>query len=83
MVDVLILTNGEMGSTQAQVHRYLRSVLVLAELHHRLFVPLFAPNMAALSGPAIGARTSRQEDFGHTAPRAMAQHKIKIKNLFS
>ena len=31
--------------------------------------------MAALFGPAIGARTSRQEDFGHTAPRAMAQHK--------
>ena len=31
--------------------------------------------MAALLGPAIGARTCRQEDFGHTAPRPMAQHK--------
>jgi len=35
MVDVLMLPDGEMGSTQAQVFRYLRSVLVLAVLHHR------------------------------------------------
>ena len=34
------------------------------------------PNMAALFGPAIGARNSRQEDFGYTALRALAQHKI-------
>jgi hypothetical protein len=32
--------------------------------------------MVALFGPAIGARNSRQEDFGYTALRALAQHKI-------
>jgi hypothetical protein len=32
--------------------------------------------MAALFGPAIGARNSQQEEFGYTAHRALAQHKI-------
>jgi hypothetical protein len=35
MVDVLMLPDGEMGSSQAQVLRYLRGVLVLVVLHHR------------------------------------------------
>ena len=39
-------------------------------------ITLLPPNMAALLGPAIGARNSRQEDFGYTALRALAQHKI-------
>jgi hypothetical protein len=32
-------------------------------------------NMAALFGPAIGARNSRQEELGHTAHRALAQQR--------
>jgi hypothetical protein len=37
-----------------------------------IFLP---PNMAALSGPAIGARNSRQKELGHTAHRALAQQR--------
>jgi hypothetical protein len=45
-------------------------LLKLFNIPNLRFLP---PNMAALFGPAIGARTSRQEDFGHTTPRAIAQ----------
>jgi hypothetical protein len=40
------------------------------------------PNMAALFGPVIVARNSRQEEFGYTAHRALAQHRPK-KHVFS
>jgi hypothetical protein len=33
------------------------------------------PNMAALFGPAIGARNSRQQELGHTAHRALARQR--------
>ena len=40
------------------------------------------PNMAALFGPAIGARISRQDELGHTTHRALAQHKPN-KTIYS